>query len=80
MLTGRTDVVTHVKLLVNDMAVDSVGGYLYWTTLYSVESTRLNGESPLVLQAQPWFSGKKVKVKNIRSDHLIILNNAVVWL
>ncbi|KAI4539430.1 hypothetical protein MG293_010822, partial [Ovis ammon polii] len=60
VLTGCTDIVTHVKLLVNDMVVDSVGGYLYWTTLYSVESTRLNGESPLVLQAQPWFSGKKV--------------------
>ncbi|XP_005363674.1 proto-oncogene tyrosine-protein kinase ROS [Microtus ochrogaster] len=60
VLTGHTDIVAHVKLLVNDMAVDSVGGYLYWTTLYSVESTRLNGESPLVLQAQPWLSGKKV--------------------
>ncbi|XP_055455372.1 proto-oncogene tyrosine-protein kinase ROS isoform X3 [Psammomys obesus] len=60
VLTGHTDIVTHVKLLVNDMAVDSVGGYLYWTTLYSVESTRLNGESSLVLQAQPWLSGKKV--------------------
>ncbi|XP_036104640.1 proto-oncogene tyrosine-protein kinase ROS isoform X2 [Molossus molossus] len=60
VLTGHTDIVTHVKLLVNDMAVDSVGGYLYWTTLYSVESTRLNGESSLILQAQPWFSGKKV--------------------
>ncbi|XP_014721615.1 proto-oncogene tyrosine-protein kinase ROS isoform X1 [Equus asinus] len=60
VLTGHTDIVTHVKLLVNDMVVDSVGGYLYWTTLYSVESTRLNGENPLVLQAQPWFSGKKV--------------------
>ncbi|ELK00678.1 Proto-oncogene tyrosine-protein kinase ROS [Pteropus alecto] len=60
VLTGHTDIVTHVKLLVNDMVVDSVGGYLYWTTLYSVESTRLNGESSLVLQAQPWFSGKKV--------------------
>ncbi|KAI4567256.1 hypothetical protein MJG53_008837 [Ovis ammon polii x Ovis aries] len=59
-VSGCTDIVTHVKLLVNDMVVDSVGGYLYWTTLYSVESTRLNGESPLVLQAQPWFSGKKV--------------------
>ncbi|XP_037699238.1 proto-oncogene tyrosine-protein kinase ROS isoform X2 [Choloepus didactylus] len=58
--TGHTDIVTHVKLLVNDMVVDSVGGYLYWTTLYSVESTRLNGESSLTLQAQPWFSGKKV--------------------
>ncbi|KAL1770156.1 proto-oncoprotein tyrosine-protein kinase ROS [Sigmodon hispidus] len=60
VLTGHTDIVAHVKLLVNDMAVDSVGGYLYWTTLYSVESTRLNGESSLVLQAQPWLSGKKV--------------------
>ncbi|XP_034846271.1 proto-oncogene tyrosine-protein kinase ROS isoform X1 [Mirounga leonina] len=60
LLTGHTDIVTHVKLLVNDMVVDSVGGYLYWTTLYSVESTRLNGESFLVLQAQPWISGKKV--------------------
>uniref|UniRef100_A0A8C0RX85 Tyrosine-protein kinase receptor n=1 Tax=Canis lupus familiaris TaxID=9615 RepID=A0A8C0RX85_CANLF len=60
LLTGHTDIVTHVKLLVNDMVVDSVGGYLYWTTLYSVESTRLNGESSLILQAQPWFSGKKV--------------------
>ncbi|XP_073931842.1 proto-oncogene tyrosine-protein kinase ROS isoform X2 [Castor canadensis] len=60
VLTGHTDIVTHVKLLVNDMVVDSVGGFLYWTTLYSVESTRLNGESPLILQAQPWFSGKKI--------------------
>uniref|UniRef100_A0A8D2B9G8 Tyrosine-protein kinase receptor n=1 Tax=Sciurus vulgaris TaxID=55149 RepID=A0A8D2B9G8_SCIVU len=60
MLTGHTDIVIHVKLLVNDMVVDSVGGYLYWTTLYSVESTRLNGENSLILQAQPWFSGKKV--------------------
>ncbi|KAM5262566.1 proto-oncogene tyrosine-protein kinase ROS [Ctenodactylus gundi] len=60
MLTGHTDLVTRVKLLVNDMVVDSVGGYLYWTTLYSVESTRLNGESSLILQAQPWFSGKKI--------------------
>ncbi|XP_051020218.1 proto-oncogene tyrosine-protein kinase ROS isoform X2 [Acomys russatus] len=60
VLTGHTDIVTHVKLLVSDMAVDSIGGYLYWTTLYSVESSRLNGESSLVLQAQPWLSGKKV--------------------
>ncbi|XP_023396034.2 proto-oncogene tyrosine-protein kinase ROS isoform X1 [Loxodonta africana] len=60
VLTGHTDIVTHVKLLVNDMVVDSVGGYLYWTTLYSVESTRLNGESSLTLQAQTWLSGKKV--------------------
>nr|XP_004651416.2 proto-oncogene tyrosine-protein kinase ROS [Jaculus jaculus] len=60
VLTGHTDIVTHVKLLVNDIVVDSIGGYLYWTTLYSVESTRLNGENPLVLQEQPWLSGQKV--------------------
>uniref|UniRef100_A0A452SRS7 Tyrosine-protein kinase receptor n=1 Tax=Ursus americanus TaxID=9643 RepID=A0A452SRS7_URSAM len=63
LLTGHTDIVTHVKLLVNDMVVDAVGGFLYWTTLYSVESTRLNGESSLILQAQPWISGKKVLLR-----------------
>lgn len=78
MLTGHTDIVTHVKLLVNDMVVDSVGGYLYWTTLYSVESTRLNGESSLILQAQPWLSGKKVRNSKIRSDSFIILSSAIV--
>lgn len=45
---------------VKDLVVDSVNGYLYWATMYSVESTRLNGEEYLMLQEQLQFSGKQV--------------------
>jgi len=54
------DVVSHVGFLVKDLVVDSVNGYLYWATMYSVESTRLNGEEYLMLQEQLQFSGKQV--------------------
>lgn len=50
----------HVVFLVKDLAVDSVSGYLYWATVYSVESARLNGEEHLVLQEQLQFSGRQV--------------------
>lgn len=45
---------------VKDLVVDSINGYLYWATMYSVESTRLNGEEYLMLQEQLQFSGKQV--------------------
>ncbi|NXX83464.1 ROS1 kinase, partial [Urocolius indicus] len=54
------DVVAHVMLPVKDLVVDSLNGYLYWATLYSVESTRLNGEEYFMLQEQLQFSGKQV--------------------
>lgn len=54
------DIVAHVVFLVKDLVVDSVNGYLYWATMYSVESARLNGEEYLVLQEQLQFSGKQV--------------------
>ncbi|XP_041873234.1 proto-oncogene tyrosine-protein kinase ROS [Corvus kubaryi] len=57
---GHIDVVAHVVFPVKDLAVDSVNGYLYWATTYSVESTRLNGEEYLMLQEQLQFSGKQV--------------------
>ncbi|NWU86118.1 ROS1 kinase, partial [Onychorhynchus coronatus] len=57
---GQMDVVTHVLLPVKGLVVDSVNGYLYWATMYSVESTRLNGEEYLMLQEQLQFSGKQV--------------------
>lgn len=50
----------HVVFLVKDLVVDSVNGYLYWATTYSVESARLNGEEYLMLQEQLQFSGKQV--------------------
>ncbi|NXV92348.1 ROS1 kinase, partial [Calonectris borealis] len=60
LLGGHMDVVAHVVFLVKDLVVDSVNGYLYWATMYSVESARLNGEEYLVLQEQLQFSGKQV--------------------
>ncbi|NXT80261.1 ROS1 kinase, partial [Zapornia atra] len=60
LLGGHMDVVAPVVFLVKDLVVDSVNGYLYWATMYSVESARLNGEEYLMLQEQPHFSGKQV--------------------
>ncbi|NXQ82134.1 ROS1 kinase, partial [Nyctibius grandis] len=60
LLGGHMDVVAHVVFLVKDLVVDSVNGYLYWATVYSVESARLNGEEYLMLQEQLQFSGKQV--------------------
>ncbi|NXM66645.1 ROS1 kinase, partial [Serilophus lunatus] len=57
---GHVDVVAHVVFPVKDLVVDSVNGYLYWATMYSVEITRLNGEEYLMLQEQLQFSGKQV--------------------
>ncbi|NXY01293.1 ROS1 kinase, partial [Pteruthius melanotis] len=57
---GHIDVVAHVVFPVKDLVVDSVNGYLYWATIYSVESTRLNGEEYLTLQEQLQFSSKQV--------------------
>ncbi|XP_014819892.1 PREDICTED: proto-oncogene tyrosine-protein kinase ROS [Calidris pugnax] len=60
LLGGHMDVVAHVVFPVKDLVVDSVNGYLYWATMYSVESARLNGEEYLMLQEQLQFSGKQV--------------------
>ncbi|KAM9563851.1 proto-oncogene tyrosine-protein kinase ROS [Guaruba guarouba] len=60
LLKDHTDIVAHVVFLVKDLVVDSVNGYLYWATMYSVESARLNGEEYLMLQEQLQFSGKQV--------------------
>ncbi|KAM9636359.1 LOW QUALITY PROTEIN: proto-oncogene tyrosine-protein kinase ROS [Morphnus guianensis] len=60
LLGGHMDVVAYVVFLVKDLVVDSVNGYLYWATLYSVESTRLNGEKCVILQEQLQFAGKQV--------------------
>uniref|UniRef100_A0A8C3BPL6 Tyrosine-protein kinase receptor n=1 Tax=Cairina moschata TaxID=8855 RepID=A0A8C3BPL6_CAIMO len=60
LLGGHMDVVAHVVYLVKDLVVDSVNGYLYWATMYSVESARLNGEEYFLLQEQLQFSGKQV--------------------
>ncbi|NWR74940.1 ROS1 kinase, partial [Centropus unirufus] len=60
LLGGHMDVVVHAAFLVKDLVVDSLNGYLYWATIYSVESARLNGEEYLMLQEHLQFSGKQM--------------------
>ncbi|XP_025412408.1 proto-oncogene tyrosine-protein kinase ROS isoform X3 [Sipha flava] len=51
-------------LLVSDIAkelkVESVGGYLYWSTGFSVKSSKLNGKEQQIYYSADYFSGKKV--------------------
>ncbi|XP_053919711.1 proto-oncogene tyrosine-protein kinase ROS isoform X1 [Cuculus canorus] len=60
LLGGHMDVVVHVVLPVKDLVVDSINGYLYWATIHSVESARLNGGEYLMLQEHLEFSGKQM--------------------
>ncbi|XP_075453845.1 proto-oncogene tyrosine-protein kinase ROS isoform X2 [Ascaphus truei] len=54
------DTVTAVKYLAKDLAVDSINAFLYWSTDYTVESSRLNGQSHLTLQSLKLFSSTQV--------------------
>ncbi|NXU48486.1 ROS1 kinase, partial [Turnix velox] len=75
LLGGHVDVVAHVVFPVKDLVVDSVNGYLYWATMYSVESARLNGEEYLMLQKHLQFSDKQVV-----SLTLDLTNGFLYWL
>ncbi|XP_069831031.1 proto-oncogene tyrosine-protein kinase ROS isoform X2 [Dendropsophus ebraccatus] len=46
--TYASETVKVTRYLVNDLAVDSVNAFLYWTTEYTVESCRLNGQDHVV--------------------------------
>ncbi|XP_040286016.1 proto-oncogene tyrosine-protein kinase ROS [Bufo bufo] len=48
--THDSETVKVISSLVNDLAVDSVSAFLYWTTGYTVESSRLNGQDHVVIQ------------------------------
>ncbi|XP_044147095.1 proto-oncogene tyrosine-protein kinase ROS [Bufo gargarizans] len=48
--THDSETVKVISSLVKDLAVDSVSAFLYWTTGYTVESSRLNGQDHVVIQ------------------------------
>ncbi|OWK58396.1 Proto-oncogene tyrosine-protein kinase ROS [Lonchura striata] len=79
---GHIDVVAHVVFPVKDLVVDSINGYLYWATMYSVESTRLNGEEYLMLQEQLQFSGKQALESEgcLHPHNLTVPSYRVDWL
>ena len=41
-----------------DLAVDALNGFLYWTSSHSVEAARLNGDGHIEYQFWPYFSGQ----------------------
>ncbi|XP_075057024.1 proto-oncogene tyrosine-protein kinase ROS [Mixophyes fleayi] len=54
------DTVTLVRYLVTDLVVDSLNAFLYWTTAYTIESSRLNGQDHLIIQNLTLFSSTQV--------------------
>ncbi|XP_072264904.1 proto-oncogene tyrosine-protein kinase ROS isoform X2 [Pyxicephalus adspersus] len=48
------------RYLVTDVIVDSINAFLYWTTDYTVETSRLNGENHIIIQNLTLFSSTQV--------------------
>ncbi|XP_077343180.1 proto-oncogene tyrosine-protein kinase ROS isoform X1 [Lithobates pipiens] len=48
------------RRLITDVTVDSVNAFLYWTTDYTVETCRLNGQEHLIIQNLTVFSSTQV--------------------
>jgi len=45
--------------IAKELKVESVGGYLYWSTGFSVKSSKLNGKEQHSYYATDYFSGKR---------------------
>ncbi|XP_073532013.1 proto-oncogene tyrosine-protein kinase ROS isoform X2 [Phyllobates terribilis] len=61
--------------LVNDLAVDSVNAFLYWSTGYTVESSRLNGEDHAIIQNLTLFSSSQVVALTLN-----LIDGQIYWL
>ncbi|OCT80310.1 proto-oncogene tyrosine-protein kinase ROS-like [Xenopus laevis] len=72
LATAGTETVAMAQYRVNDMAVDSVNAFLYWSTDFSVESSRLSGQNHMLFQNITLFSKKQVVslTLDIKYDHL----------
>eukprot|EP00079_Xenopus_tropicalis_P035726 XP_017949497.1 PREDICTED: proto-oncogene tyrosine-protein kinase ROS [Xenopus tropicalis] len=60
LATAGAETVVVAQYQVNDMAVDSVNAFLYWTTDFTVDSSRLNGQNYKLIQNLTLFSNKQV--------------------
>ncbi|KAM9316655.1 proto-oncogene tyrosine-protein kinase ROS [Gastrophryne carolinensis] len=58
--TFSSETVNVGRNFVNDLAVDPVNAFLYWSTDYTVEISRLNGQDHLILQNLTLFSSSQV--------------------
>ncbi|XP_053316144.1 proto-oncogene tyrosine-protein kinase ROS [Spea bombifrons] len=66
------EVIRSVSYLVNDMAVDSTNGFLYWSTDYTVESSKLNGQKHSVIQNLTLFTSRQVVALAMDFKHCLL--------
>ncbi|XP_018419020.1 PREDICTED: proto-oncogene tyrosine-protein kinase ROS [Nanorana parkeri] len=79
--TFLTDVVNVGRHLVTDVTVDSINAFLYWTTDYTVESSRLNGQEHLIIQNLTLFSSTQVVALTLDFKHgwlYWLVNNGLI--
>ncbi|GFN97601.1 tyrosine-protein kinase receptor [Plakobranchus ocellatus] len=59
-LTGIGSDYVRQEAMVRDLAVDAIGGHLYWATFYKIEASRLHGDEHIDIFSVPYFSGRRV--------------------
>ncbi|XP_056419568.1 proto-oncogene tyrosine-protein kinase ROS [Hyla sarda] len=73
--TRASETVKVTWYLVNNLAVDSVNAFLYWTTEYTVESSRLNGQDHMIIHNLTLFSGSQVAAMTLNLN-----DGKIYWL
>ena len=63
--------------VIQDLVLDAVRGYVYWTTSHSLESARLDGRGHEIIHAIPYFLGKYILGVALRYDDTA---GSIYWL
>lgn len=56
---GQRELLLASNIIAKELKVESVGGYLYWSTGFSVKSSKLNGKDQQFYFNADYFSGKR---------------------
>lgn len=59
--------------IAKELKVESVGGYLYWSTGFAVKSSKLNGKNQHSYYNTDYFSGKKGKISDNKQNLKLLL-------
>ena len=55
--------------VIQDLVLDAVHGYMYWTTINSLESSRLDGHGHEIIRTVPGFLGKYILGVTLRYEN-----------
>ncbi|CAH0553544.1 unnamed protein product [Brassicogethes aeneus] len=64
-----------IYIVAKELSIDSVKAYLYWSTGYAVECSRLNGDDRIEYQEAQFFLGKQILGLTLDMD-----NKYVYWI